>query len=72
MERVPFPSDVCQDVVHYSRTLATSCPALAPSQVVIEEPLAPAMHPADRVVLWGCAGVAVAAAVLVRLGVIPC
>ena len=70
MERVTMPDDVCQDVVHYSRTLATSCPGLSPSQVVITEPPAPPMHPADKIVLWGCVGVVVVVAVLAYYGVI--
>lgn len=47
MERVHMPKDVNQDVVFYSRTLATSCPMLAPSQVVIEEPAQPRMDRGD-------------------------
>jgi hypothetical protein len=47
MERVYMPKDVNQDVVSYPRTLATSCPGLAPSQVIIEEPAQPRMDRGD-------------------------
>lgn len=49
MERVHMPKDVNQDVVSYSRTLSTSCPTLAPSQIIIEEPAQP---PMDRGDFW--------------------
>ena len=65
MIRVHMPEDVNQDVVFFSRTLSQSCPCLSPSEVIIEEPPKVPMHPADKIVVWGCS---VAVVVVLALG----
>jgi hypothetical protein len=69
MERVTMPDDVNQDVVFYSRTLATSCPGLSPSQVVIEEDdMPPRMNRTDYWVSMGLTVALIAVYVCILMG----